>query len=157
MNPIRDGLSFALLVLAAALGTAGCDDAPAADQGAEMEQVLLSISEIPEGIACIRVSGIGASRSVVRNVAATPGGSLSESFAGLPVGPVTFRAEAFAAACDSVTKSSIPTWVSMDEEVKVSLTKSSTVALSLYRNGRAKVSLTFVDESAPDGGVADAS
>jgi hypothetical protein len=155
MNPICKTFPVALLALAAVLSVSACDDQPAGD-GTEMEQVLLTISDVPEGVACIRVSGTGASRSVVRNLSATAGASLNVSFSGLPVGPVTFRAEAFSAACEDVTRSSIPTWVSMDEEVNVALTRSTNVALALYRNGRAKVSLSFVDERVPDGGATDA-
>lgn len=156
MNPIRTLFPFASLALAALATSAGCEGDQPGVSDTEVAQVSLSISEIPDGIACLRVSGIGASRSVVRNLTATPGAAINESFSGLPVGSVTFRAEAFAAACDDVTRSSIPTWVSMDEEVNVSLTRSTSVELSLYRNGRARVSLSFVDESAVDSGAPDA-
>jgi hypothetical protein len=156
MNPIRTTFPFASLVLATLVTLSGCDGAQSAGPETEVEQVSLSISEIPEGVACIRVSGVGASRSVVRNLTATSGASLNESFSGLPVGPVTFRAEAFPAACDDVTRSTIPTWVSMDAEVNVTLARSTSVELSLYRNARAKVSLSFVDEGASDGGAPDA-
>ena len=40
--------------------------------------------------------------------------------------------------CDKVTTSTVPSWVSDEVSVTVSLTHSTSVSLTLYRNGRAK-------------------
>jgi hypothetical protein len=52
-----------------------------------------------------------------------------------------------------VTKTTVPSWVSEEVSVTVSLTHSTSVSLTLYRNGRAKVTIGFDPES--DAGVAD--
>jgi hypothetical protein len=163
MNPLCNAVRIFVCPLALALAFSACDGAgEAAAAAGDIEQVVLAIGEIPENVSCLRITAAGAAREVVRHLEVVPGSAVSESFSGLPVGTVVFRAEAFAAACESVTKSSIPTWVSQDEPVTVSLTRSASVALVLHRNGRAKVSIAFVDEqgapdsgSTPDGGATD--
>jgi hypothetical protein len=67
------------------------------------------------------------------------------------VGAVVFSANAYTAACDSVTKSTIPLWISDQKTVNLVLGKSSSVTLTLYKNGRAKVTVEFADQE--DGGT----
>jgi hypothetical protein len=62
------------------------------------------------------------------------------------VGAVVFSANAYAAACDSVTKSTIPMWISDEKTVNLVLGRSSSVTLTLFKNGRAKVSVEFADQ-----------
>jgi hypothetical protein len=80
---------------------------------------------------------------------------VSESFSGLPIGTVVFQASAYSQTCDKVTTSTVPSWVSDEVSVTVSLTHSTSVSLTLYRNGRAKVTVGFdpeTDAGTPDGG-----
>jgi hypothetical protein len=137
---------FALAVVAAG---AGCDD----DRKAEAEggEALLSLDTIPDDVNCVRVTITGEFRAVEREIDVVPGTALSESFSGLPVGSVLFSANAFSATCDKATASTIPMWVSEDKTVKIAQGKSSSVTLTLYKNGRAKVSVEFADQE--DGGT----
>jgi hypothetical protein len=64
---------------------------------------------------------------------------------------VVFSANAYAAACDSVTKSTIPTWISDEKTVTLVQGRSASVTLTLYKNGRAKVTVEFADQE--DGGT----
>ena len=154
MNPIyRPVLSIVPLLALSLVPLASCDDNSA---GAKpLEQVMLHIEDVPEDVACLRITASGTNRQVVRDLDVTLGQSVSESFSGLPIGTVVFQAAAYSQTCDKVTKSTVPSWVSDEVPVTVSLTHSSSVSLTLYRNGRAKVSIGFdreVDAGTPDGG-----
>jgi hypothetical protein len=116
-----------------------------------VEQVTLQIENVPADVACLRIAATGATRQVVRDLAVVEGQSVSESFGGLPVGTVVFEAAAYAQTCDAVTKSTVPSWVSDQTAVTVSLSQSKSVSLTLYRNGRAKVTVGFDPEGADAG------
>ena len=153
MNPIRNYLHslrlFApALLFVLALGP-GCDHGqpPATETG----EVMLSVGTIPEDVACVRVSVVGEFRSVVHDFAVIPGGTLAEPLSGLPVGPDVFSANAYAQACEDVTKSTAPMWLSDEKTVNVAQGKSTSVTLTLYKNGRAKVTVQFADQE--DGGT----
>jgi len=154
MNPIyRPVLSIVPLLALSLVPLASCDDNSA---GAKpLEQVMLHIEDVPEDVACLRITATGSSREMVRDLEVTVGQAVGESFSGLPIGTVVFQAAAYSQTCDKVTKTTVPSWVSEEVSVTVSLTHSTSVSLTLYRNGRAKVSVGFdpeVDAGAPDGG-----
>ena len=141
------GASFALLSLTA---ISGCDESPT---GAPLEtgQALLSLSAIPDDVSCVRVTAAGEFRSSVSDFDVVPGTTFSQSLTGLPVGAVVFTANAYAGACTTVTKSTIPAWLSDEKTVTLVQGKSSSVTLTLYKNGRAKVTVEFADQE--DGGT----
>ena len=147
---------FFLLVLPALAPSPGCNG----DQGGPVEtgEIMLSVSSVPDNVACIRVTITGEFRSVVSDFDVASGDTLDHAFSGLPVGPVVFSASAYAQACASATKSTIPMWISEEKTVNVVQGKSSTVTLVLLKNGRAKVSVEFGDEQdgggSPDAGAA---
>ena len=58
---------------------------------------------------------------------------------------------AYSQVCTSVTKSTVPTWLSDEKKVTLVQGKSSSVTLTLYKNGRAKVTVDFADQE--DGGT----
>ena len=156
MNPILRLVSSGVALFALSLfPLAGCDDNSAGAQPGSVEQVPLHIEDVPADVACLRITATGASREVVHDLDVTVGQSVSESFAGLPVGTVVFQAAAYSQTCDNVTKSTVPSWISDEVSVTVSLTHSTSVSLTLYRNGRAKVTIGFdpeTDAGTPDGG-----
>ena len=145
--------------LAFALSGTGCDDGAAGPT--ETGEALLSVATIPEGVTCVRVTAAGEFRQVVTDYDVTAGSSLSATLSGLPVGRILFSANAYAQACTCATKSTVPMWISDEKAVNITQGKSSSVTLSLYRNGRAKVTVQFADMedggtdagSAIDGGV----
>ena len=103
----------------------------------------------------MHITATGTSRQVERDLDVTEGQSVSESFSGLPIGAVVFQAAAYSQTCDKVTKSTVPSWISDEVSVTVSLTHSTSVSLTLYQNGRANVSIGFdpeVHAGSPDGG-----
>lgn len=120
----------------------------------EPEQVILNISAVPSDVSCLRVTAAGPGRTTLRELEVTPGATLSESFSGLPLGAVEFKAEAFSALCDSVTKATIPGWVSDPIPVTIALGRLSSISLTMHRNGRAKVGIDWSDD-APDVGSSD--
>jgi hypothetical protein len=156
MNPIsRIVLSTVSLLALSLFPLAGCDDNSAGSKPASVDQVTLHIEDVPADVACLRITATGTSRQVVRDLDVTLGQSVSESFSGLPIGDVVFQAAAYSQTCDKVTKSTIPSWISEEVSVTVSLTHSTSVSLTLYQNGRAKVTVGFdpeVDAGTPDGG-----
>jgi hypothetical protein len=139
----------AALLPALLLVAAGCDNDQA--DPTESGQAMLSIGTIPDDVACIRVSVTGEFRQVVKDYAVTPGTTLVESLSGLPVGQDVFSANAYVQVCDSVTGSTAPMWLSEEKTVSIKQGKSSSVTLTLYKNGRAKVTVEFADQE--DGGT----
>jgi hypothetical protein len=158
MNPNRNFFSnifpstylAAALMLMATVAGSGCDNDHAA-QPEETGQAMLSLATIPDNVTCVRVTAAGEFRSSESDFDVVPGGTLSEALTGLPVGAVVFSANAYAAACTSVTKSTIPMWISDEKTVNIVQGRSSSVTLTLYKNGRAKVTVEFADQE--DGGT----
>jgi len=118
----------------------------AASPPPEEAQALLTIATVPPDVACVRITAAGPGRTVVRELGVSPGATISESFSGLPLGTVAFKGEAFSPDCESVTKTTVPGWASEPETVAIVLGKLTTVALTLNRNGRGKVTVDFNDE-----------
>jgi hypothetical protein len=143
----------ALLGFFALAPVVACDDDPRSPGAAAEEsgQAMLSVGTIPDNVACVIVTVAGEFRTEVRDFSVTPGSNLSEALTGLPVGAVVFSANAYSQACASVTKSTVPMWLSDAKTVNLAQGKSSSVTLTLYKNGRAKVSVEFADQE--DGGT----
>jgi hypothetical protein len=154
MNPIsRLVRTIVPLLTLSLLPLLGCDGNSAG--AAPVEQVTLHIEDVPEDVACLRITATGTSRQVVRDLDVTLGQSVSEAFSGLPIGTVVFQAAAYSQTCDKASKSTVPAWISDEVSVTVSLSHSTSVSLTLYRNGRAKVTVGFdpeVDAGSADGG-----
>jgi len=156
MNPNRNSfrspstyLTTALALLTTMAST-GCDN-DHANQPEETGQVMLSVPEIPDDVTCVRVTAAGEFRSSVNDFDVVPGTTLTQSLTKLPVGAVVFSADAYAATCDSVTKSTNPIWLSEEKTVNLVLGRSASLTLTLYKNGRAKVTVEFADQE--DGGT----
>jgi hypothetical protein len=134
-----------------------CNGDHRAQQGAsqagslETGEAMLSLGTIPENVACVIVTVAGEFRSVVRELDVVPGDTVSQALTGLPVGSVVFSANAYSQACASVTKSTAPMWLSDEKTVNLVQGKSSSVTLTLIKNGRAKVTVEFADQE--DGGT----
>ena len=159
MNNYRKSIRNVSLCLTAALAlltSPGCDNDHAA-QPDENGQAFLSVDTIPDDVTCVRVTAAGEFRSSVSDFDVVPGATLSQALTRLPVGAVVFSANAYSAACDSVTKSTIPMWISDEKTVNLVQGKSSSVTLTLYKNGRAKVTVEFADQEdgGTDSGTAD--
>jgi len=143
-------VSLCLTASFALLASPGCNN-DRSGQPDEYGQVLLSVDAIPDNVTCIRVTAVGELRSAVSDFDVVPGATLSQALTKLPVGAVVFSADAYSAACDSVTKSTVPMWISDEKTVNLVQGKSTSVALTLYKNGRAKVTVEFADQE--DGGT----
>ena len=139
----------ALLALVTLAAGPGCDH----DQASSTEsgEAMLSVGTIPDGVACIRVSVVGETRSLESDFDVVPGDTLVQALSGLPVGQDVFSANAYSQDCASVTKSTAPMWLSDQKTVSIAQGKSSSVTLTLYKNGRAKVTVEFADQE--DGGT----
>ncbi|HJX64601.1 MAG TPA: hypothetical protein VJ860_11710 [Polyangia bacterium] len=154
MNPFsRVVLSSVALLALSLFPFAGCDNNSVGSKPGSVGEVTLYIENVPADVACLRITASGTTREVVRDLDVTQGQSVTESFSGLPIGTVLFQAAAYTQVCDKVTSSTVPTWISEEVSVTVSLTHSTSVSLTLYRNGRAKVTVGFDPET--DAGSAD--
>lgn len=143
----------ALLGFFALVPVVACvDDQPSPETATEESgQAMLSVGTIPENVACVVVTAAGEFRGVVRNFDVAPGATLTEALTALPVGTVVFSANAYSQACTSVAKSTVPMWLSDSKTVNLVQGKSTSVTLTLYKNGRAKVTVEFADQE--DGGT----
>jgi hypothetical protein len=154
--PRAHALALALS-LGAAAPFAGC--APEEEERREVDQVVLRLSAVPADVACLRLTAAAKARTVVKYVGLGGEPTVAKTLGGLPIGSVTFTAEAFAKGCDAVTTATVPGWISEPETVSIAAGRLANVALQLQRNGRAKVDIGFTDEPlcapAGDGCAAD--
>jgi len=153
--PFRSLLVVSSLAFAATLSlNTGCDSG---NESGTMESAEANIvlDAVPAEVSCIRVTVAGQNREVVRDIETTTGQGVSESLTGLPVGSVTFTADAYAVACTQVTRSTVATWISEPKSANLVLGRISSVSLILTKNGRAKVSIEFEDGTSPDAGGRD--
>jgi hypothetical protein len=127
-----------------------CEDHDA-DASTETGEAMLSVGTIPENVACIRVTVAGEFRQVVTDFPVAPGDTLVQALSGLPVGADVFSANAYSQTCEKATGSTVPMWLSEDKTATIAQGKSTSVTLTLYKNGRAKVSVEFADQE--DGGT----
>lgn len=147
-HPLRCLGLGVIMSVAALLPSSGCDKPPAQTESGE---VMLSVGTIPDDVTCVRVTAAGEFRQVVTDFDVVPGATLSQALSGLPVGKAMFSANAYSQDCASLTKSTTPMWLSDEKSVNVAQGKSTSVTLTLYKNGRAKVTVEFADQE--DGGT----
>lgn len=117
----------------------------------DVGQAVLHITAVPEDVQCLRITAAGPGRSVVKEIEASGADAFSQNLTGLPLGTVVFTGEAFAAACASVSKSTIAGWASESVETSIVLGRLANVDLVMARNGRARVDVTFREEAACTG------
>jgi hypothetical protein len=148
----RSLLAVSSLALSLLLPLASGCAAGEAPTPVEFGEATIVLETVPADIACVRVAVAAENREVTRDLEVVLGQTVSASLTGLPVGEVTFSANAYAAACAQVTRSTVPSWVSEPKVVNLVLGRSSSVSLVLTKNGRAKVALEFEDGTSPDAG-----
>jgi hypothetical protein len=137
-----------VVVVGLGLGLGGCGETRLG-RGLERDvQIVLAITAVPSDVTCVRLTAAGPGRTVTREVDVMPGAEVSEAFGGLPLGTLDFLGEAFPGACTAVTKATIPSWASDPVQAAVVLGRIATIALTLHRNGRAKITVDFADEAA---------
>jgi hypothetical protein len=117
-------------------------------QRRESGQALLQVTAVPEEVKCVRVSAVGTGRSEERELAIGGAGDMAETLTGLPLGTVVFKGEAFTAPCSSVGKSTVAAWASEPVTTSIVMGRLTTVTLTMTRNGRAKIEVSFQDEAA---------
>ena len=135
----------------AALALTACQNLPGGqpdDQGT----ISLAVSAAPAGVACLRVTTTGTSRSVARTISVTPGVTVSTSLSGLPTGSVSVLAEAFAETCAAVSAMSVATLSSDPFTVTLAAGVAQPVQLTMRQNGRISVSVDW-DTSDGTGGA----
>jgi hypothetical protein len=138
-------------VAGAALGAAlvGCGAPGASDGAGDVGEVMLALTQVPGDVSCLSVTAQGATRSVTKLVDLRVGdSSVNLPLGGLPLGKVTFVADAFGEHCSDVTSASVATWLSDPTDASVILGSVANVVLKLVRNGRAGVVADFGDEPA---------
>ena len=141
-------LASALLAVGAC-NLAGTEPPPAEQPGDQPPgEAVLNLMEVPAEVRCVRITATGTSRTVTREIEATGAATITENLTGLPIGTVVFLGEAFTTACSSVTKNTVAPWASAPVEASIVVGRLATVELSMVRNGRAKVEVTFTDEAA---------
>jgi len=155
LAPFRSLLVVSSLAFVATLSLAlGCDSG-GESAPVESAEAQILLDTVPADVSCIRVTIAGQNREVVRDIVATTGQGVSETLTGLPIGPATFTADAYAVACGQVTRSTVATWISEPKATNLVLGRISSVGLILTKNGRAKVTLEFEDGTSPDAGGRD--
>src|SRR5690349_9773039 len=101
-------IAVAMASLAIAHALAGCAFEGADDEGA----VSAALSEVPAGVACVRMTSRSQGRARTHEASVVPGEETELRFDGLPIGEVELVADAFNQPCGSLTEESAPTWLS---------------------------------------------
>jgi hypothetical protein len=121
-----------------------------ANNAGDVGQIRLRLVQAPPEVNCVRLTVRGA-RVAERQLPTSTPGTDTLLLEGLPLGPVSVVAEAFAEACGNLTGRT-PLWVTEPVLANIKVTPPVEIDLVFHRNGRAEVVLTFQDE--PDGGMA---
>lgn len=106
----------------------------------------LSLSAIPAAVRCVQVVVAGVEKSAIRKLDVNAGATLMATLTGLPVGSVTFAADAFADACSKLSPSSPSGWSASPVMAVLSSGTTAEVSLVLRPAGSARVGVSF-DES----------
>jgi len=133
---------------------AGCNGIGdnAAGVGDMTGTAILALTGVPDDGTCVEVTAAGY-RTVTRDFGAAAGSDAMFTLRGLPLGQVTFTAQAFAGACPPAP-GAVPTWVSDAAfTATISVSPPALVTLNLVRNGNAVVSIGFDDNAQADGGA----
>jgi hypothetical protein len=107
----------------------------------------IAIANAPSNAACIEITAAG-TRTVTSSFNLVAGESTLFTVGGLPLGQVTFSAQAFAVACMGVTATSVPTWVdNAPLSAKISVSPAVAITLNLVPTGNASITVNFEDAS----------
>jgi hypothetical protein len=127
--------------------TTGCDhNFEASHDDDPTGTVVLALSAVPEDVRCVRVDAAGPYRKKTATLEIKVGAALESTLAGFPLGRVVFTGEAFTRACEEVTASTNPDWVSEDVVASVVLGTLTRVTLNMQRNGRVGIGVNFPGE-----------
>ncbi len=141
-------------------GLMACGEEPQAEDrrlGGELTPVFddpdiglieMALETVPAEISCVRIKAKGPYREKAIDVPVVPGPAMVQTLGGFPLGHVVLAAEAFGAACSSVTTKTVAAWVSDPVEVSIVEGTKTRVAFTMQRNGRVDVALNFADEPA---------
>ncbi len=110
----------------------------------------IALTNAPTDVSCLRLTVAGASRTDVRKFPLTSGQRTLFRLNGLPVGNVSFTADAFAIGCNQSLSGVTPTWYSDPVAARLSARETTHVSLRMIHNGRGSVGVDFDDENAPD-------
>jgi hypothetical protein len=146
--PLALGAQVAGILLSAA-GCVGSGPPPSGG-GELLGTATMAIVNAPPDGTCIQVTATGA-QTVTQAFDVAAGGSTELAMKELPLGQVTFTANAFASACSAVTPDSVAAWVS-DPSVITTVVVSPPIAVSLTmrHNGHAQVAVDFCEDTQSD-------
>lgn len=132
---------FALVALLVPTGACNKADDPA-PTGEPTGQARVAITNAPSDVRCIRVNAAG-TRVVSNTFAVTSGARTVFTVSGLPIGLVTFTADAFSQLCVLVNDATVPTWVSDSVTTGIAGGSTTNVMLTMQRPGSGTVSIDF--------------
>jgi hypothetical protein len=128
----------AFLLVAPACDKSG-NGAPGGDPTGEAR---IAIVNAPNDVRCIRVNAAG-TRVVTNSFGVMAGEKTAFTVRGLPVGLVTFTADAFGSVCPAVNPGTVPTWVSDSVTTGIAGGSTTNVTLTMQRPGTSTVSIDF--------------
>jgi hypothetical protein len=122
------------------------------DENTGVAQVAISQVPFDGSVGCIAVTAVG-QHTKTKSVDVAPGQSTVLTLNGLPVGTVSFSADAFPGPCAAVTPASAPSWISDSVLATVSNVQPVMVHLTMRRSGSAGVDVDFQDGTCSANGV----
>jgi hypothetical protein len=149
---------LAISVAAGGLVHCGSDTNPLPNEN--LGEAEVALTNAPTDVSCLRLTVAGSARTDVRTFPLVSGQRTALRLNGLPVGNVSFSADAFPVSCSQSLSGVTPTWYSEPVAARLNARETAHVALSMIHNGRASVGVDFDDgngttgtEPGLDGGI----
>jgi hypothetical protein len=145
-------IGTASLCLVVCLSACASHDEGEGDTG----EVGLNITAAPSDVRCVVLQATGGGRTVTKSLDVTPGQAIYSPVNGLPTGNVTIGALAYPSACSAVTANSAANWASDPVSQVITVTKGTTVPVSLVLrpNGVIQPTIDWQDDAAGGAGGA---
>jgi hypothetical protein len=113
------------------LAVVACAEDPAPREQEDTSTVSVALTTVPSGILCINIKVTGSRSFAQKSTVSSGQSSANISIGTFPTGNVAVSAEAYTVACNSITTTTSPTWISDTANVFVSVGQPVTVSLTL--------------------------
>jgi hypothetical protein len=106
--------------------------------------IRVALTNAPSDVHCVQLTVQGA-RTDASSFPVTEGETQLFRMRRLPVGDVTITAAALPEACEDVTETSAPTWLSEVVAARISVARETAVGLTMIHSEQAAIGLAFDD------------
>jgi hypothetical protein len=110
----------------------------------EVGNIRVALTNTPSDVHCVQLTVRGV-RTDASSFPVTEGETQLFRMTRLPVGEVEISAAALAEACEDVSETSTPTWLSEVVAARIGVARETAVGLTMIHNEQAAIGLAFDD------------